>query len=337
MSNRVLIIGPSFFYYNQSIARAFKELGYETNIVQFDEPIHPFNLKNALVHKFAPNKEKIKSNCDIKFNAFICKVFESYSPDLVFIYNGDILFPETISFFKKTSKVAIWLLDGLYRHPKSERLAPLVDAYFCFEQEDTNKLKRQKSINAQFLPQACDTSIYHPLKGIKKDIDILFVGTLYGYPKRIELLKRVVEECPEYNIQIYGRYKPFSKNPVQWLTREHRHIYKNKNISPKEINLLYNKSKICLNIHHEQSKSGANPKVFEISGSNAFQLADWNPYIEHIFPNHEVGLFHSEEEMIKLIRYYLEIDTTPLTEEAYNIIREHHTFKNRIYEALQFI
>lgn len=331
----VLIIGPSFFYFNQSIADAFEELGFKTEVVSFDEPVHPFHWRNALMHKFSPRKEKLKEKSRKLFNVSIRNTFDRVRPDLVFIYNGDILEPDTINYFKESAKVAIWMLDGLSRHPRSEALAPLVDAYFCFEQEDVASLQ-QKGIKAYFLPQACDTRIYHPLD-LPKDIDILFVGALYGYPKRIEYLKEAVDHFPDKKIEIYGVYKPIYKNPWKWLFREKRAIYKNKNVSPSEVNRLYNRAKICLNIHHEQSANGANPKVFEIAGAGAFQLVDWNPYIESLFPEDMVATFQTKEELLLNIEKYLQEEKEIQLRQNYDDAIRNNTFEKRIEEALRII
>lgn len=332
---KVFVIGPSYFNFNYSIGKAFEELSFTVKIVEYDEPIHPFNWKNKVLNKLLFNPEYLKQASIKSFNQSVLKDFSLFNPDLVFIYNGDILQPETILYFKETSKVVLWELDGVYRHPRSEALAPLVDAFFCFEQNDVTYLKK-KGIQSYFLPQACETEIYHPLPQTK-DIDLLFVGTLYAYPTRIKLLKKIVDSFPQYNIQVYGLYKPWYKNPFKWLFREKRSIFKNKNISPEEVNKLYNRSRICMNVHHEQSKSGANPKVFEIPGSGAFQLVDWNPYIESLFPNGEVAMYHSEKELLEMVDYYLKTDTTQQALQANRIVYSEHRFINRISEVLSII
>jgi len=332
---RVLVIGPSFYCYNYSIGDAFEKLGYAVQIVEFDEPVNPFNLRNRILNKLPFSRKFIQNSSRVFFNSSILKRFADFNPELVFIYNGDILEPSTISFFKQTAKVSIWALDGVSRHPRSEQLAPLVNAYFCFEQNDVYSLK-SKGINVYFLPQACDTKIYHPIPSIK-DIDILFVGALYDYPNRIKLLKKVVDTFPQYKIAVYGIYKPWYKNPLKWLFREKRDIFKNYSIPPEEVNRLYNRSKICLNIHHPQSKNGANPKVFEISGAGAFQLVDWNPFIESIFPSQEIAMYRSEKELIDMIVYYLHQDNTVMIEKAYKLISEKHTFVNRMSYVLKIL
>ena len=37
-----LIIGPKFHYFNLSVERAFHALGYETRVLSYDNPVHPY-------------------------------------------------------------------------------------------------------------------------------------------------------------------------------------------------------------------------------------------------------------------------------------------------------
>lgn len=334
MNRKVLILGPSFFGYNQSICRAFTQLDYQAEVLEYDEPIHPFNLKNKILHKVFSSCKYLQEESCIAFNEIAIAKFEDFEPGLVFIYNGDILKKETIRHFKaRNAKVAIWMLDGLNLHPNSIAIAAETDAYFCFEKSDVAKLKAM-GVNAHFLSQAYDPEVYYPISS-PKDIDILFVGTLYNYPKRILLLKRLAESLGnKYKIKIYGRYKPIFKEPLKWLFREKRNIFMNNNIPPEKVNRLYNRAKICINIHHEQTKEGANPKVFEISGAGAFQLVDYNTYIASIYPGGEVLMYHSEEDFINKIQSVIDTDTTILAEKAHKTVLYHHTFKHRLQEVL---
>lgn len=336
MKQKVLILGPSFFGYNYSIQRAFDAHGYDTRVMEYDEPVHPFNLKNMIWHKFFPRSKTLRAKSRSAFNASVLNEYRSYQPDLVFIYNGDILEKETIRIFKGNSKVAVWMLDGAFRHPDSVAIAPEVDAYFCFEQSDVEKLA-PLGVNAYFLPQGYDPTVYFPM-GTEKDIDILFVGALYQYPKRIRLLKLLVEAMgDDYTIRVYGRYKPFVKNPVKWLLRERKDIFLNKNVPSDEVNSLYNRAKICINIHHEQSINGANPKVFEICGSASFQIVDYKKYIAGVFPGGEVVFYTSDDDFIQKVRQYSMSDTTWQAAEAHRIVSMHHTFDCRIKEALSVL
>jgi len=135
-------------------------------------------------------------------------------------------------------------------------------------------------------------------------------------------------------ILIIGKYKPFEKNPIKWLLREKRGVFTNKNILPQEVNQLYNRAKIVLNIHHETQQYGANPKVFESSGAGAYQICDHNPYIASLFPNGEVGLYKNEQELFDLIEDALQNDKSENAKNAQEIILANHTFLHRVKEML---
>jgi len=337
MKQRVLIIGPAFFGYNYSVKHAFDTLDFETKVLQYDGLIHPFNWQNALLNKISPSNKWLKEKCKRNFNLSAIQTFRSFSPDLVFIYNGDILTSQTIIQFKEKSKVAIWLLDGANLHPESTALAPFVDAYFCFERTDVEQMKTLNN-HSYFLPQAYDPNIYYPIANCKKKIDVLFVGNLYFYPNRVRLLKSLAKQLKgKYTFKVYGVYKPIYKNPLKWLFREDRTIFLNKNISPKEVNLLYNQSKLCLNIHHNQTKEGANPKVFEICGSGAFQIVDNNPFIAETFPENSIATYKSKEECIEQILQLLHSDVSDQAVEAHHTVLEKHTFIARIKEVLKIM
>ena len=210
-----------------------------------------------------------------------------------------------------------------------------VDAFFCFEQSDVNYYKQFGKI-AYFMPMACDTHVYFPIKK-EKTIDILFVGTIYISPKRIKFLKRLIKEFPDKKILIYGIYKPYFKSPIKWLFREKRTIFKNQNLKPNQVNELYAKTKVALNIHNAQTFNGANPRLFEASGAKVYQVCDTNPFIESIFPNHEIGLYSNEDEMIAAIRNGLEHDHQQQIDQAYDIIIQNHTFNVRVETMLKTI
>ena len=123
------------------------------------------------------------------------------------------------------------------------------------------------------------------------------------------------------------------------MFREKRSVYKNRNIPPAKVNELFSHTKIALNIHHEQSFYGANQRLFEACGAKTYQICDANPYIESLFQNGEVGLYHNEEELFSLISWALDENNKQererRAEAAYQIISEKHTFLSRVREMLE--
>lgn len=334
----VLICGPNFFNFTTSIGDAFTELGWDTHIETYDNPVHPFNGWNKWRHKFSQNKEKFKCKNRRKYHQYITQVFDQLNPSLVFIANGDIFDTYTLDYFRSKSKVIIWLFDTIKRYPRCINHIDHVDAFFCFEQADIDYYNSIKK-DAKFIPQACDAKIYQPIKNIQKDIDILFIGNLYNYRKRIEYMEEIVKCFPNYKILIFGIYKPYYKNLLKWLFREKKNIYMNRNIDRNIVNQYYNRAKVVLNIHHELSENSANPKVFEICGAGAYQICDTNPFIESLFPNGEIGLYHNKKEFVECIKWALDQNNEKIkkdkAEQSHYLIMKEHTFKDRIEDILK--
>jgi len=337
MKEKVLIVSSPFFGYQESVARAFNTLGYSTRVEIYDEPIHPFKGWLKWRHKFAIDKEKLREKSRKKYSMYIKQVYDEFSPNIVFLYNGTMILDETLDYFRKKSKVIIWMNDSVQRIDRAicKEHINHADAVFCFEEDDVvyyQKLHKK----AYFLPLSCDPQVYYPTN-YEKDIDILFVGNIYSSKKRIELLKLIAKHYPHLNLLFYGHYKPYYKQPIKWLFREQRNIFRNINIPPEKVNEFYGRCKIALNIHHKQTINGANQRVFEISGAGAYQICDSNPYITSLFPNGEVGLYKNEQELFDLIEDALQNDKSENAKKAQKIVLENHTFLHRVKEMLAIL
>jgi spore maturation protein CgeB len=331
---KVLIIGPEFYDYNLSIERAFKNLGFETKVLGYHGNMAA-SPKERLNYHLAFNKEKFFAKKKQQFNEHITAIHKSFSPDIVFIIHGGDIFEETIAGLKGSKKV-LWMMDSISRTKEQYPITKVVDYNFFFEKTDIDVLWKQGKRESWFLPLALDEEVYFPT--VKKgDIDILFIGALYE--NRIKLLEKVANEFKNKSIKVYGTYYSPLRRPGHHLFRTNKNVFMNKNIAPKEVNLLYNRSNICLNIHHSQSKYGVNQRFFEINGSKAFQLVDENPYISDYFPKEQVMTYKTEQQMLEKINYALENPAiaNKMAEELYNTILSNHTFTHRIRFVLDTI
>ena len=333
---KVFIIGPNFYNFISATKNAFASQGWDVRSEAYDNPVHPFRGYLKLKHKLSREKEKIREKNRLSYQPYIKEKYDEDIPDLVFILNGDMICTGTLDYFRERSKIVVWLFDSLDKLPSCREHIDHTDFLFCYDMEDVIYYK-EKGKKASFLPQACDSAIYKPLQGINKDIDIYFAGNLYLSQKRKQLIKAVINTFPDKKILVHGKIVLFVKKPLKWIFLRKRKIYKNKNIDGAAVNKFYNRSKVVLNIHNEQQKNGANPKVFEICGVGTYQVCDANQYIESLFPNGEVGLYHNENEMIKCIREALTHDCSKQAKAAQEIVLSAHTFTKRIQELLKIV
>ena len=262
-------------------------------------------------------------------------LFRAEQPDLVFIMNGDMLRPYVLDAFRESAKVALWMFDNAHKLPSAVGHVDHVDTLFCFDQADVEWYAAHGK-KARFLPQACDTTVYHPLE-CERDIDILFIGGMYYSPRRKKILNTVIDAFPGRRIEMYGWYHPWFKGLWGWITRPHKSIFKNHSVSPSEANALYNRARVALNVHQEHQRNGANPRVFEICGAGAYQICDRNSYIESLFPDGDVGLYDSEEELIALITKALSSDMSAAAARAHEEVVAHHSFRARMTEVLSVL
>ena len=326
---RVLIIAPTFFHFGFGVTHAFHQAGFEVCVAAYDTPVDPYDFRRKLAFKFARDKEEYRRRNRVVRQRHFIDIFDDFAPDIVFIMNGEVLLPPTLDYFRSRARVALWCFDSVKHIPVIEGHIDHVDRFYCYDRGDIAFYAAQGK-KALFLPQAAYTGYYHPIEGTKKDIDILFVGDLYHSRRRQQYIKGVIKAFPGKKIKVFGIYKPWYKNPLKALLRERRDIYTNRNIEPEEVNKLYNRARVVLNIHNEQQSDGANPKVFEICASGAYQVCDANPYIKELFPDGNVGIYETQEQMNALIREALEGDRSEEARRACELVRSRHTMQNRV-------
>ncbi len=331
---KVLIIGPKFHGYNESIEKAFKNLGFESRIIEY-LPGEVASIKERIQYELASDKnlffEKVKNG----FNKKIIASQKSFQPDLIFIIQGNYVYKDTLAKMPDCKKV-LWMMDSIFRAKGGYELRHNVDCIFLFEKTDIQKLWESDKLKSWFMPLALDEEIYFPAQK-RNDIDILFIGTLYK--DRIHLLEKVAERFKNNIVRVYGRFYSPLKRPFYHLFRKDKKIFLNKTLSPKDVNQKYNQTRICLNIHHDQSIYGVNQRFFEILGSKSFQLVNDNPYIGDNFSQDEVMTYTNIDDMFEKIEKVLsnEVNTSEMVEKAYKKVICRDTFTKRISQMLEIL
>ncbi len=331
---KALVIGPRFYNFNSAAGAALQKLGYQVQTESYGVPVDPYGFAARLRYKMEPFKEQYRARNRLFRQEHYRRVFDAACPDVVFILNGEILLADTLDYFRSRAKVALWCFDSVKHIPVITGHISHVDRFYCYDRGDV-EFYAGRGEKAFFLPQAADTAIYRPLEGVARDIDILFVGDLYHSPRRREYIAQVIKAFPQCRIKVAGIYKPWYKGPLKALLRERRDIYTNRNIPPQRVNALYNRARVVLNIHNEQQSDGANPKVFEICCAGAYQVCDENPFIRSLFPEGEVGLYGSAEELLARIREALDGDMSRKAEAARCRILSEHTFSARMATVIK--
>lgn len=339
---KALVIGPTLadfdLGYNKSIARALEHYGIETRIAEFFFT-HPSGLVNRIRIDGAMlfNYRKYYDKYVTAFNRQVLNIYHASRPDLVFVIRGSKLSSESLVAMKSAVKV-LWCHDVIRRTGITAEQLRQYDLRYMFDASDVSWLETRENLDARFLPMGFDPEVFHPLDQSEKNIDIFFVGI--NYPNRRALLERLVNDFPDRALRFYGRNVRY-REPITWtrqlryIANGHGKIFVNRSLNPVDVNRMYSRSKICINIHHQQSESGCNPRVFEIMGAGAFQLVDANPYVRKNLG--ELVTYDGYDALRQAINVYLSDDR--LREDAARHARQtalaEHTYVHRIREVLR--
>lgn len=345
---KILISGPAFHSYNESVGRAFKDCGHTVeisnwpnlggNFFSYTKSFLSRKIKKILRQKLQKSNKERKVRI-LHYNKTLVHRIKETAPDIFLVLKGDIILPQTLKKIKKGDTIPVmWCYDKATRYPTVIQGGKYYTLFYVFEPSDKKELQPH-GIESRFLPLAYDPLVYHK-KDVGTTIDICFVGVMYSNRKRI--LENLIRNHPALRIECWGKvwnwYNPFKYYEYTVKRRTLQKCIHNYNISPEEVNKIYNTTKICLNIHHHQSIEGLNPRTFEILGAGRFELVDYKHVLRNLFElDKEIVTYSNEKELFKSIEYYLdnEEERKKIAHQGHEAVQREHTFKHRAERILK--
>jgi spore maturation protein CgeB len=226
-------------------------------------------------------------------------------------------------------KNVLWDMDGIYFYGHSLDEFKNYDFIFTvgkFSEKIFNKL----GVRSGWLPLAFDPEIFKPLY-YKRKLDIFFAGSPINLPFRTNNYRKYLILL----IEKYG-HKLYLAGSPKWRKTNIINACKYLGEIPyKHLNLLYNLSKINLNILRDDAVNdylAINSRFFEILGSGSFQISSEIKGIHELFEiNKEIVIARSPEEMLELVEYYLnnEEKRLKIANRGYRKAIEYHTIEKR--------
>ena len=236
---------------------------------------------------------------------------------------------QSLEAFKQLNPDTKVILVGFNYNLEAIELRNYVDFWFELHYKHTamEEFFNQNGLNLYMLPLAASQEIFKPLKG-EKIYDLSFIGQFgnkgHGYREEDVYL------YPLKSLGLEGFYSGFDSFPP---------------IHHKNLNVIYNSTKVNLNFHYYyqknqlenlESRLDFNGRIFEIALSGNFQLCDL-PHISDYFKD---GItFTSKEDWKDTFNYYL--NNAEAREEqakkAREIALKEHTWKSRMKQFLKII
>jgi hypothetical protein len=203
--------------------------------------------------------------------------------------------------------------------------------------ESTYSKKRYKEINIEYitLPFASNPDIFKPLNIENKIYDVMFAGSALSGGGRYKYTDKLIERAKLKNWKIlligpgWGKYG----YPLQLIG--HGEL----------LNLVYNSSKICINISNDEQKLGEdkcldlNNRVFDLAMAGCFQISNAPELIEKYFSKEEICTVDNPDEWIDSIDKYLSDEQfrKEMAEKARIKAIKLHTWNNRSEKIIEKI
>lgn len=285
-----VLISTGEGWYSEAFVSMFRSNGCETKLLEHpSSSVLKLERKNPLM-RIHP---RMQLN---KINRMILDAVKTFKPDLMFVVNGEELFPETVKRIAAKTKIAHWAVDGVGGLKMHLESLGNYHRNYVFEPTDVPLVP-----GSRYLSLGADTRRYFPRRA-EKIHDVTFVGSPHA--DRLPLLEKLAKESAgKFGFAVFG---PFQKVDPAAFPHLCSSVRKNGTLSHDEIAEIYSQSRISLNPHHSHSKVGVNPRVFEIAACGAFQLCSEQRALADFFPDGEVPTYRNADDLLEKIAHFLE-------------------------------
>lgn len=313
---KVLLLCPSFYTLDKTIKLGFERLGHQVLHYDYRTAVDRWKEKtNTQVYRLPFKlRNKWESYYLSVINSLHLKKYDEYKPDIVFIYNNEMLLPETIKYFKQKSKIIFILGDNPYYTPTNNYYLNLLTYADLIISPDSFWKHQLELIGIKNIVQdylGFNDEINFPIKPTEAELtefrsDVLFIGGGYvdswGYKRTLFLSKFTA-----FDLTIYG-----TKNWIRWFKFfpevENKFTLLNKPLSFEKVNLLSNCAKVYPVDANPGLLNGLHVRIFDCIGSGILPLVEYRKDIETVFKDVEIPIIHQYDEAKSVAKKYIEDD-----------------------------
>ncbi len=314
---KILLLIPSSYTLYKTIDNGFSRLGFTVYHHDYRNFITRWqNQINTQIFRLPYRyREKWETYFLPRINQKHREIFDRENPDIVFIYNNEMLLPETIEYFKKNRAKIIFIMgDSPYYTPTNRYymsllfLADLIispDSFWA----DQLKLLGIKNVVVDF--PGFDESLMEfrqPTDSERKayECEVLFVGTGYadtwGYKRALFLSK-----LANFDTRIYGNNKW-----LRWLEffpelKPKFHLLKNR-ISLEQLVMMSKCARVYPVDANPAILNGVHLRVFDCISMGVLPMVEYRKDHESFFKGVELPLIHTYDEAGNVAQKYLKND-----------------------------
>jgi len=270
-------------------------------------------------------------------NSSLLSLSDKFRPDVIWIFKGMEIFPETI---KKLKKSGIKLVNYNPDHPfdffskgsgntNISNCLPLYDMHFAYSLSIKKRLEETFNVKCKWLPFGYFES--NPPNKTSEEINkVCFIGN--GDEERIRMLKLLAEN--EVSIDVYGNFWE------QLKALEHIRVFPA--IYKKEFNTIARNYRVQLNVFRPHNLGSHNMRTFEMPALGCIMLAPSSEEHSTFFKEGVEAFFYdSDKDMLLKCQYLLALgkkDAYKIKKAAYErSVQSAYSYQDRAKFAFERI
>ena len=300
-------------------AEGLEQLGFEViraGTTFYTDKRLPFRIAGTLAQVAGIGKQRMPWMERNRLHRALCDMIKTVRPDYLLTISTIALDQRTIDFARAHGlrKSIGWCVEGPSWIEERPDDPGKHDHYFT--QFDDARFIKLDTLG--FAP-----GLYRPLDGVSADIPVVFVGR---YETRRE---QYLNAIPDQGLVIYGpRWQRHGQATLQSCLR-------GAEIWGDEINTLYNRAKIVLNIPSWAPSYADTPnlRLVDVPAAGAFLLTEDSEATRRIFtPGEHIEVFSSPEELRDKVSFYLTHDAAreKIARAGYERVQELDTYREKM-------
>ena len=205
-----------------------------------------------------------------------------------------------------------------------------VDEVFCIDKDWAKYIEMFFSEKVRHLPLAGNPDVFYPMD-IDKIYDVVMVASAPEQSPDGLMRAKLIDSIPgNLRVEVFGNGWKYWFRYFHSLEFRYGGYHK----TAKEVNRIYNQSKIVLNFHSTGHISSVSSRTFEIALASAFQITDQRSDLS-LFP--DFPDFGGINDMNAQISEWLPKDKArqEVSQRMRNEVLQRHTWKHRAEEILK--
>ncbi len=298
-------------WFYKTIIRRTNKLARNLRLVKKDVDLfahHPFNRLNYLT-------QKLKDFCD------------SYCPEMIFFIHGQPYGNQALDGLS-VPKLGWWMEPNDDITELRVNAAPF-DVYYSFSQRSLDLLKPE-GFTVDYLCHSVSPERFYPVSDLQKKYDLCFVGN--WSPWREKVIRAALGVTK--NIALYG---PHWRKKSQLICADLDAIHLGDHVTGKDLNRLFNSSKVVLNASRISGSYGLNMRFFEVLATQACFLTDAPPELtRHFEPGKHLMVFDDLASLQNKLSLLLSDSNlrNSLAITGYQYVLQHHTYDHMAEKLL---